>query len=156
MKCVFSAKLNEIDLIKLKIPSDSEICGIIVGDRTMYDEIIKERLSCKICLKYEVPSLGGLSSSKPFQCLHYFHPQCVTNWKPWSLTIGNRSGPDLLLFCGSKLCIRYKDLYDYEWNFDGTVTRFNSNSRYPIGLDTNIAVARSSRSVPNNPNPNQI
>ena len=41
MKYVFSAKLNEFDLIKLKIPSESKICGIIAGDRTMYDERIK-------------------------------------------------------------------------------------------------------------------
>ena len=85
--------MNELDLMKLKIPSESEMYGIIAGNRTMYDERIKERLSCKICLKYNVPSLGGLPGAKPFQCLHFFHPQCVTNWKAWSLTIGNHSGP---------------------------------------------------------------
>ena len=50
IKYVFSAKLNDLDLIKLKIPSASEICGIIAVNRTMYDERIKEILSCKICL----------------------------------------------------------------------------------------------------------
>ena len=114
IKSVFSAKLNKIDLIKLKIPSESEIYFIIVGNRTMYDERIKERLSCKICLKHDVLSLGGLPGAKPFQYFYYFHPQCVTNWKAWGLIIGNRPGPLNVFFCGSKLCIQYKDLYDCE------------------------------------------
>ena len=59
----------------------------------MYDERTKERLSCNICLKHDVPLLGDIPGAKPFQYLHYFHPQCVNNWKAWGLTIGNRSGP---------------------------------------------------------------
>ena len=46
----------------------------------MYDERIKDKLSCKICLKYDVPSLSSLPGAKLFQCLHYLYPQCVTNW----------------------------------------------------------------------------
>ena len=38
LKFVFSTKLNELDLIKLKIPSEPELCGIITGDRTIYDK----------------------------------------------------------------------------------------------------------------------
>ena len=72
-------------------------------------------MSCKFYLKYDTPSVGGLLGAKQFQCLHYFHPQFVTNWKTWGLTIGKRSGPlNLCFFCGSKLCIQYNDLYDYE------------------------------------------
>ena len=74
VKFVFPAKLNELDLMKLKISSECEMCGIIAGDRTMYDERIKETFSCKIYLKYEKPSLGGISGAKLFQYLHYFHP----------------------------------------------------------------------------------
>ena len=33
-KSVFSTKLNELDVIELKIPSESEIYGIIAGERT--------------------------------------------------------------------------------------------------------------------------
>ena len=55
------------------------MCDIIAGDRTLYDERINGKLSCNICLEYDVPSLGGLSGAKPFQCLHFSHPQCVTN-----------------------------------------------------------------------------
>ena len=40
IKYVFPAKLNELDLIKLKIPSESEMCGIIAGERSLYDKII--------------------------------------------------------------------------------------------------------------------
>ena len=72
MKYIFPAKLNELDLIKLKIPSESEICDIIAGEKSMYDERIQERLSCKICLEYGVPSFGGIPVFKPFQCLHFF------------------------------------------------------------------------------------
>ena len=53
------------------------MCGIIAGERSMYDERIKERLSCKICLEYDVPSFGDIPVVKKFQCLHFFHPQCV-------------------------------------------------------------------------------
>ena len=92
MKFVFSTKPNEPDLMKLKIHSKAELRGIIQGDRTMYDERIKERLSCKICLKYDVLLLGGLPLAKPFQCLHYFHPKCIANWKEFGLTNKNRPG----------------------------------------------------------------
>ena len=37
-KLFFSAKLNELDLIKLKILSESEMRGIIAGDRSIYDK----------------------------------------------------------------------------------------------------------------------
>ena len=58
--------MNEIDLIKLKISSESELSGIIAGNKTLYDEIIKEKLPCKICNEYDVPSFGAISSAKPF------------------------------------------------------------------------------------------
>ena len=69
---VFSSKLNEFDLVKLKIPSESELSGIIAGNRTIYDEKTKKRLSFKICNEYDVPSFGGIPSEKLFQCLHFF------------------------------------------------------------------------------------
>ena len=53
-----------------------------------------------------------------------------------------------LFFCESKLCNQYNNSYDYEWNLDGTVTH--------IGMNTNISVARSSCSLPNDSNPYQI
>ena len=105
IKFVLFAKLNELDLIKLRISSESETCDIIAEDRTIDDERIKERLSCNICLKYNVPSLCGLPGAKPFQCLHCFHPQCVTNWKAWRLTIGNRSGPLNVVFFVDQNCV---------------------------------------------------
>ena len=67
------------------------MCGIIAGERSMYGERIQENISCKICLEYDVPFFGGIPVAKPFQCLHFFHPQCVTNWKTWGLTDGNHS-----------------------------------------------------------------
>ena len=93
MKYVFSAKLNELDLIKLKLTFEFERSGIITGNRIIHDERIKERLSCKICNEYDVPSFGCIPSANPFQCLHCFHPQCVSNWKKWGLTTGHGSSP---------------------------------------------------------------
>ena len=47
----------------------------------------------------------------------------------------------------------YNDLYDYDWNLDGTVTRAIFNKRYRIGLDANIARAPwLAVKGPNNPN----
>ena len=91
MKFVFSTQFNELDLIKLKIPSESELSSIIAGNRTNYDERIKKRLSYKICNEDDVPSFDSITSAKPFQYLHYFHPQCGSNWKKWDLTTGNSS-----------------------------------------------------------------
>ena len=91
------------------------MCGIIAGERSMYGERIQERFSCKICLEYDVPSFGGIPVAKPFQCLHCFHPQCLTNWKTWGLTDGNHSSSiNVCFFCESKLCNQYKKLYHYE------------------------------------------
>ena len=39
---LFSAKLNELDLLKFKISSESELSGIIADNRTIYDERIKK------------------------------------------------------------------------------------------------------------------
>ena len=156
-KFIFTAKVNELDLIKLKIPSNAELSGIFQGDRTMYDERIKDRLSCKICLKYDVPLLGGLPLSKPFQCLHYFHSQCITNWKEFGLTSGECRGHlNICFYCRSELSSQYTDLYDYDWNLDGTVTRSNNNKRFPSVVDNNKASTRLSLSDSNITNPNQI
>ena len=114
-------------------------------------------MSCKFYLKYDTPSLRGLLGAKPFQCLHYFHPQCVTNWKTLGLTIENCSG--LLndcFYCGSNMCISYNDFYDYEWNLNGKVTKANSNKHSRIGFDSNVAAASSSVIVSNNFNPNHV
>ena len=78
---LFFTKLNVLDFINLKLPSESELSGIISGNRKNYDERIKERLYCKICNEYDVPFFGGIPSTIQFQCLHYFHPQCVSSWK---------------------------------------------------------------------------
>ena len=60
-------------------------------------------------------------------------------WKTWGLTT---------FFCESKLCNQYKNLFHYEWNSDGKVTR--------IGMNTNISTFRSSSSLPNDSNSYQI
>ena len=131
--------------------------GIIAGNTTIYDERVKERLSCKICNDHNVPSFGGIPNAKPFQCLHYFHPQCVSNWNKWGLITGICSDPfNVYFYCGSKICNTYNDLYDCDWNLDATVTREICNRRCRMGLDINKAAAvrdaRSSVSEPNNPN----
>ena len=87
------------------------MCGIIAGERSMYDVRIKERLSCKICLEYDVPSFSGIPVAKIFQCLHFFHPQCVTNWKARGLTAGNLSGPLNVCFFVNLNCVISTNTY---------------------------------------------
>ena len=46
---VFSAGINEVDLIKLKLLSGSELNGITKGNKKLYNERILSILSCKVC-----------------------------------------------------------------------------------------------------------
>ena len=110
----------------------------------MHDIRIKERLSCKMCLEYDVPSFGGLHVAKPFQCLFNVFIFFILNVKPLKIA----QVLSMFIFCGSKLCNQYKHLYHYECNLDGTVTR--------IGIDTSISATISSSSLPNDSNPYQI
>ena len=52
---VFEAALNDLDLIKLKIPYKEELKCIIEGNMDMYNIRIDERLSCKVCNFYQTP-----------------------------------------------------------------------------------------------------
>ena len=52
---VFQAALNELDLIKLKIPYKEELKYIVEGRVDMYNSRIYERLSCKVCNFYQTP-----------------------------------------------------------------------------------------------------
>ena len=152
MKFVFPIGLNEVDLIKLKILSEAELSGIVDGNRKLYEERIKDRLSCKLCNFYDVTEFGGIPNSNPFQYLHYFHPLCVTDWKKHSLMIGNGAGcPNEYFGCRRNVTDQYTDLYDYNWNLNGTVTKSHVTKRYRIGMDMNI-VAKFSARGPNNPN----
>ena len=82
---LFQAALNELDLIKFKIPFKEELKCIFEGSMDMYNNRIDERLSCKVCNFYESPDDGCLSISRPFKCTHFFHPKCVTAWKFFGL-----------------------------------------------------------------------
>ena len=52
---VFQAALNELDLIKLKIPYKEELKCIVEGNMEMYNIRIDERLSQKVCNFYQMP-----------------------------------------------------------------------------------------------------
>ena len=88
----FSVGLNEVDLTKLNILSQDELIGIVEWNICLYEEIIKHRLSCKMCKLYDVTEFGDISKSTPFQCLHCFHPLCVTDWNNHGLMIRNSAG----------------------------------------------------------------
>ena len=129
---VFQAALNELDLIKFKIPFKEELNGIFEGNMDMYRNRIDERLSCKVCNFYISPDDQNLPISRPFKCTHFFHPRCVTAWKFFGLEQTNREKKFVkneCLVCKSGLCDLYKDLYDHDWNIDGTVTRSKVNAR---------------------------
>ena len=68
----FSTGLNELDLIKLKLPSEAELKGITEGNQNLYNQIIEDKLSCKVCNFYDVPDAGGVPNSRPFKCTLFF------------------------------------------------------------------------------------
>ena len=81
---------------------------------------------------YETPDDGCLPNSRPFKCTHFFHPKCVTAWKFFGLdqtTKENKFVSNACFVCKSGLCDLYKDLYAYDWNPNGTVTRSKVNAR---------------------------
>ena len=97
----------------------------------MYNEIPKNRLSCKVYNFYDAPDLGGVLDSRPFKCTHFFHPLCVTVWKVHDLNITNGEGhPNRYFVCKSGMCDKYTDMYDHYWNLNGTVTRSLVNKRH--------------------------
>ena len=59
-------------------------------------------------------------------------PKCVTAWKFFGLDKANKERKFVsneCFVCKSGLCNFYKDLYDHDWNSNGTVTRYNINAR---------------------------
>ena len=89
---IFSAGLNEFDLIKLKLPSKAELKAIAEGNKKLYNERIEDILSCKVCNFYDTPSTSGVPDSRPFKYTHFFHPLCVTAWKVHGLNITKCEG----------------------------------------------------------------
>ena len=119
---MFQAALNELDLIKLKIPFKEELKCIVEGSMDMYNNRIDNKLSCKVCNFYETPDDGCLPISRPFKCTHFFHPKCVTAWKFFGLDQTNKEKKFVsneCFVCKSGLCDLYKDLYDHDWNPNG-------------------------------------
>ena len=45
---VFTARLNKLDVIKIKLPSEAELKGITEGNKKVYNERIEDRLFCKV------------------------------------------------------------------------------------------------------------
>ena len=82
---LFTAGLNQLDLIKLKLPTKEKLKSIVKGNSKIYNARIESRVSCKVCMFYELPDDGGLSISILFKCTHFFHPKCVTRWKFFGL-----------------------------------------------------------------------
>ena len=64
---VFSTGLNELDIIKLKLPNEVQLKTIIEGKFKLYNDRIEDRLSCKVCNFYELADDGGVSGLRPFK-----------------------------------------------------------------------------------------
>ena len=56
---VFSTGLNDIDLIKLKLPSETELKYIAEGNNKLYNDRIEDRISCKGCKFYDKPAFDS-------------------------------------------------------------------------------------------------
>ena len=148
----FPTGLNKVDLIKFKITSETGLNGIVEGNRKLYKDRIKDRLSCKRCNAYNITEFGSISNSTLFQCIHYFHPLCVTDWKNHGITIGNADGyPNVFFVCRSNISNQYDDLYDYDWNLNGSVTNSVVNKRCRFGMDVDLLYRLPTREL-NNPN----
>ena len=64
---VFTVGLNELDLIKLKLPSKEELKYIVDRNSKLYNDKIEDRLSCKVCIIFESPDDECLPVSRPFK-----------------------------------------------------------------------------------------
>ena len=81
---------------------------------------------------YETPDDGCLPFSRPFKYTHFFQPKRVTAWKFFGLNQTDEEKKFVsneCFACKSGLCEVYKDLYDHDWNPNGSVTRFKVNAR---------------------------
>lgn len=149
---VFPVGLNKVALIKLKITSEAGLNGIVERNRKLYKDRIKDRLSCKRCNAYDITEFEIISNSTLFQCINYFYPLCATDWKNHGITIGNGDGyPNDFFVCGSNISNQYDDLYDYDWNLNGSVTNSVVNKRCRFGMDVDLSDRLPTRE-PNNPN----
>ena len=129
---VFTTVLNELNLIKLELPSKEELKGIVEGNLEMHNDRIEDILSCKMCIFFETPDDECFPVSIPFKCTHFCHPKCVTAWKFFGLDKTNKEKKFVsneCFVCKSGICDIYKDLYDHDWNSNGTVTKSNVNAR---------------------------
>ena len=110
----------------------------------MYNNRIDERLSCKVCNFYETPDDGCLPISRPCKCSHFFHPKRVTAWKFFGLdqtTKEKKFVSNECFVCKSGLCDLHKNLYDHDWNPNGTVTRSKINAR-TLSVDITYSVTQ--------------
>ena len=90
----------------------------------MYNSRIDERLSYN--------EDGCLPISRPFKCTHFFHTKRVTAWKLFSLDQTNKEKnivSNEYFVYKSGLCDLYKDLYDHDWNPNGSATKSKVNAR---------------------------
>ena len=114
---VFTTVLNELNLIKLELPSKEELKGIVEGNLEMYNNRIEDRLSCKVWDFFETPDDGCLQFFRPFKCTHFFHPKCVTAWKFFGLYKTNKEKKFVsneCFVCKSGIYDLYKDFYDHD------------------------------------------
>ena len=142
---VSTAGLNELDLIKLKLPTKEELKGIVEGNSKIYKDRMEDRVPCKVCMFYESPDDGDFLVSRPFKCTHFFHPKCITAWKFFGLDKKkrkeNKFASNECFVCKTGICDIYKDLYDHDLNSNGTVTKYNVNARN-VTDDVSHSVAR--------------
>ena len=96
---VSTAGLNELNLIKLKLPSKVELKGIVLGNSEMYNDRIEDNLPCKVYIFFETFNDGSLPVSRPFKCTHFWYPKCVTAWKFFGLDKTNKEKKCVLNEC---------------------------------------------------------
>ena len=70
---------------------------------------------------YNIPIVGGIPTFAPYQCLHCYHRVCLIDWRNYGSTKGDGEGcPNYCVLCKSIIADKYNNLYDYDWNMNGS------------------------------------
>ena len=83
LKLVFNCPVHDSELGKILISSDDELADSFNDNNERYNNRIENQLSCNICHFYKYLSNvnGYAPECCPFDYYHYFHGDCLKDWK---------------------------------------------------------------------------
>ena len=80
---VFQCNIRDGESNKILTPSLQELSLFRKDDFDNYNNHIVDRLACNIyrCYKWKDTDTGYTLDSRPFDCYHYYHCECLESWK---------------------------------------------------------------------------